>query len=146
MSWDGRWAPQALTQQTTNSKGLLQGGKGEENNLIPVQQTIALTNIPTYFSVSMQGSCTFYFPLVRGENAEESETTQSSLSRALIAAPRWVPKPPNRMLLCIISKAQLSMSINEKHCCATNLSGLVLAEFLGWKSHSSHNCSVHPAA
>lgn len=142
MSWDGRWAPQPLTQQTTNSKGRLQGGKGGCNNLISVQQTTPLTNIPTYFRMSMQGSCTFFPPCQR----RKARQLNPAWNTALMAAPRWVPKPPNRMLLCIISKAQLSMPVNEKHCCATNLSGLVLAEFLGWKSHSSHNWSVHPAA
>lgn len=88
----------------------------------------------------------FFFPLSEEKTQRKVRQLNPGWNRALIAAPRWVPKPPNRMLLCIISKAQLSMSINEKHCCATNLSGLVLAEFLGWKSHSSHNCSVHPAA
>lgn len=143
MSWDGRWAPQPLTQQTTNSKRWLQGGKGGYNNLISVQQTKALTDIPTYFRMSMHS---FFFPLSEEKTQKKPRQLNPAWNTALIAAPRWVPKPPNRMLLCIISKAQLSMYINEKHCCATNLSGLVLAGFLGWKSHSSHNWSVHPAA
>ena len=102
------------------------------------------TNIPTDFRRSMQGSCTFFSPATFSE--EKTQRKARRFSPALIAAPRWVPKPPNRILLCIISKAQLSMYINEKHCCATNLSGLVLAVFLGWKSHRSHNWSIHPAA
>lgn len=88
----------------------------------------------------------FFFSLSEEKTERKARQLNPAWNRALIAAPRWVPKPPNRMLLCIISKAQLSMYINEKHCCATNLSGLVLAEFLGWKSQSSHNWSVHPAA
>lgn len=107
------------------------------------------TNIPTDFRMSIQGRCTFcclsgFFSLQGSQR--KARRCSPAWNTALIAAPRWVPKPPNRRLLCIISKAQLAMYINEKHCCATNLSGLVLAVFLGWKSHSSHNWSIHPTA
>lgn len=105
-------------------------------------------NISTDFRMSMQGSCKVFFPARFSEEKTQKKARRLSpaWNTAPRAAPRWVPKPPNRTLLCIISKAQLSMYINEKHCCATNLSGLVLAVFLGWKSHSSHNWSIHPAA
>lgn len=105
------------------------------------------TVIPTDVGMSAQGSWMAFFPARFSEEKERKVRRHSPASNAaLLAAPRWVPKPPSRMLLCIISKAQLSTYINEKHCCATNLSGLVLAVFLGWKSHSSHNWSIHPAA
>lgn len=50
-----------------------------------------------------KGAALFFPPCQR----RKARQLNPAWNTALMAAPRWVPKPPNRMLLCIISKAQL---------------------------------------
>jgi len=124
-------------------------GRLEQPYCSSANRTIPTLIFPQTSGCQHRGVAWRFFFLLRGsqrrKRGKREDTAQPRMQLCWLL-PDGFPKPPNRMLLCIISKAQLSMYINEKHCCATNLSGLDLAVFLGWKSHSSHNRSIHPAA